>query len=162
VLGPLLFILYINDLPDYITHHIKIYADNCKIIAVLKSEEDKRTLQIDIDNLVEWSHKWNMPLNFDKCKVMHVGRGYAKSTQTYSMLDLSGNRIQLDVTKHKHDLGVLLSDDLKVSYQVESAAARANSKLGRLKKIFRSRGLFLWKVLYKTYIRPQLEFTIQA
>ena len=63
--------------------------------------------------------------------------------------------------RHKHDLGVILSDDLKVSYQVESAAARANSKLGRLKKIF-SRGLFLWKVLYKKYIRPELKFAFQA
>nr|XP_047129564.1 uncharacterized protein LOC124809495 [Hydra vulgaris] len=129
VFGPLLFILYINDLPDYITHHIKIYADDCKIIAVLKSDKDKTTLKIDIDNLVDRSHKWNMPLNFDKCKVMHVGRGNSKFVQNNSMLNFNGNRIQLDVTKHKHDLGVLLSGNLKVCYQDESAAAKPTVNL---------------------------------
>jgi hypothetical protein len=161
VLGPLLFILYINDLPDNIAHHIKIYADDSKILGVIKTEEDKARLQLDIDKAVEWSKMWLMLFNLDKCKCMHVGRNN-KSVYVYTMTDQMGMRQELGTTSVERDLGVLISEDLKVKHQVEAAAARANQVLGRLKKSFRSRGLMLWKVLYKMYVRPHLEFAIQS
>ncbi len=55
-----------------------------------------------------------------------------------------------------------MSDNLSVRAQVESAASTANSTLGRLKKSFRSRGIKLWRILYTTYVRPHLEFAVQA
>jgi hypothetical protein len=73
VLGPLLFVLYINDLPDRIGTNIKLYADDSKIINIIKSPNDSLELQTDIDRAVNWSHMWLMPFNIDKCKVMHVG-----------------------------------------------------------------------------------------
>lgn len=162
VLGPLLFVLYINDLPDKLVQHVKLFADDSKIIGVITSEEDCISLQKDIDEAVQWSHKWLMPFNIDKCKVMHVGRTNRKSKFIYSMLDLDGNRKHLEVTTVERDLGVLVSDDLKTRSQVNAAAALANRTLGRLKKLFRSRSLLLWKILYKAYIRPHLEYAVQA
>ena len=76
VLGPTLFILYINDLPDSISSIAKIYADDTKILAKLKAnsyESDTAKLQNDIDNLVDWTNIWLMRLNIEKCKVIHVG-----------------------------------------------------------------------------------------
>ena len=109
-----------------------------------------------------WSHKWLMPFNIDKCKVMHVGRTNQKSKFIYSMLDPDGNRKNLEVTTVERDLGVLVSDDLKARSQVNAAAALANRTLGRLKKLFRSRSLHLWKTLYQAYIRPHLEYAVQV
>ena len=74
VLGPLLFVLFINDLSDNIIHHIKLYADDSKIIAIIESDADAENLQADIDKAVEWSNTWCMPFNEKKCTVMHIGR----------------------------------------------------------------------------------------
>jgi hypothetical protein len=93
---------------------------------------------------------------------MHVGKPTNKSSQEYSMTDTNGLKHILETTTVERDLGILVSDDLKVKQQVEAAAARANNMLGRLKKSFRSRGLLLWKTLYTTYVRPHLEFAITA
>ena len=78
------------------------------------------------------------------------------------MINANGTRQQLEETTVERDLGVLISADLKLRAQVEQAATKANRMLGRLKKAFRSRSFYLWRVLYTTYIRPHLEFTIQA
>ena len=136
VLGPLLFVLYISDLPENIAHHIKLYADDSKIIGIIKTQADAVSLQDDIDKAVEWSHRWLMQFNLEKCKVMHVGRAKNKSTHNYSMANVSGFRHQLDTTSVERDLDVLISGDLKVRAQIEQAASTANRMLGRLKKAF--------------------------
>jgi len=185
VLGPLFFLVYINDLPTAISPsrsdtgpssssensdslearlnncHVKLYADDSKLIRVIRSQMDAVRLQNDIDAAVEWSHIWQLPFNVDKCKVMHVGKR-SKLTHEYTMLCSDGSRRRLEVIKVERDLGVMVSDDLKVRAQVEAAAARANSELGRLKKAFHSRGCFLWRTLYLTYIRPHLEYAVQT
>jgi hypothetical protein len=78
------------------------------------------------------------------------------------MSDIDGTRRVLAVTATERDLGVLVSSDLKVRAQVETAASIANRTLGRLKKAFRSRGLGLWRALYLAYVRPHLEFAVQS
>ena len=70
VLDPLLFVLYINDLPENITSHsMKLYADDSKIIGIIKSTKDSKNLQTDIDKAVEWSHKWQMKLYSTNAKL---------------------------------------------------------------------------------------------
>ena len=117
--------LYINDLPENTHHTVKLYADNSKIIGIIKSPEDSEKLQGDINKVVEWSNKWLMSLNIKKCKVMHVGRGSKKAIKDcmISMQDLSE-------TKVKRNLGILISDDFKPQNQVVAAATRANLILG--------------------------------
>ena len=78
------------------------------------------------------------------------------------MAHIDGTRHPLEVTKVERDLGVLISDDLKVRAQVEKAAASANYMLSRLRKAFRSRSLVLWRTLYLCYVRPHLEFAVQS
>ena len=162
VLGPLLFVLFINDLPDDMNHNMKLYADDSKIIGVIKTAEDVENLQNDINAAHAWSQRWLMRFNISKCKVMHVGRDKVRSTAEYFMMNEQGNQQELEVTRVERDLGVMISDDLKLGHQVGEAAARANRVLGMFKKTFKSRGLSLWKSLYTTYIRPHLEFSIQA
>ncbi|XP_065645292.1 uncharacterized protein LOC136075783 [Hydra vulgaris] len=162
VLGPLLFVLFINDLPDNITSQFKLYADDSKIMNMIKSNEDMLALQSDIDQAIKWSHKWLMFFNVEKCKTMHVGRGNRNSNQVYSMTNTEGTRRNLEETETERDLGIRISNDLKVRAQVESAVSVAYYKLGLLKEVFRSRSIYLWRTLYITYVRPHLEFAIQA
>ena len=168
VLGPLLLVLFINDLPELMmTSRIKLYADDSKILAVVKNDEDAAALQADIDRLTDWSDTWLLRLNIEKCKVMHVhgrGKGTLKqSMHTYTMLSVDdGARRQLVETVLERDLGVLVTPNLKWKDQVEASVAKANRVFGMLKRTFASRSAKLWKGLYTGYIRPHLEFATQV
>jgi len=74
VLGPLLFLIYINDLDDGIMNWILKFADDTKIFGSVKTLEQHNQLQNDLNALLQWSKDWQMLFNVDKCKVMHFGR----------------------------------------------------------------------------------------
>ena len=69
VLGPLLFLVFINDMPELVHHLTKLFADDCKLIEVIKDENDRNYLQNDLDKLVIWADEWRMRLNYSKCKL---------------------------------------------------------------------------------------------
>ena len=73
VLGPLLFTLYINDLPDNVTCGIKLFADDTKIYSTIKDNFDTLFLQKNLDLVNEWSHKWLLKFNVDKYKLLQLG-----------------------------------------------------------------------------------------
>jgi len=74
VLGPTLFIYFINDLPTVITTFIKIFADDTKAYFPIKSVKDHEELQLTLESLVEWSKIWQLEFNGGKCKVLHIGK----------------------------------------------------------------------------------------
>jgi hypothetical protein len=73
ILGPLLFIIFINDIDQGITSKILKFADDTKLLGGVKSEEDLESLRKDLNRLYDWSEKWQVKFNLDKCKVMHIG-----------------------------------------------------------------------------------------
>ena len=75
VLGPILFLIYINDLDDSITSNVLKFADDTKLFRKVNTDGDKQHLQNDLDRLVKWSEKWQMLFNFGKCKCLHTGHG---------------------------------------------------------------------------------------
>ena len=158
VLGPILFVIYINDMPTCVSNHLcKLYADDSKIIAEINNTDDSRKLQDDIDSIVEWTDVWLMRLNYDKCKVMHIGRGNPKNE--YTLRDSSTGIVhKLIQTETERDLGITLSSDVKWHAHATKIASKANSLLGWMKNAFMCREAALWKTLYTTYIRPHLEF----
>ena len=164
VLGPVLFVIYINDMPEVMTNMCKLYADDSKIMAKINNDNpdaDAMGLQDDIDNIVIWSEKWKMKLNSKKCKVMHLGKINPKCS--YYLHDtVSGEDHCLEGTEIEKDLGVFISANLKAKTQVDRASAKAASVLGRLKNTFVSKNWRLWKKLYTTYVRPHLEYAVAS
>ena len=75
VLGPILFLVYIDDLEEGVTGNILKFADDTKLFRKTKEIGDKQKLQDDIDKLVRWSEKWQMLFNVGKCKCLHTGPG---------------------------------------------------------------------------------------
>lgn len=101
-----------------------------------------------------------MELSATKCKVMHFGRNNLRAAY-FLPCEQIGN-IRLCTTDEERDLGVILSPNLKFSRQSANAAAKANSVLGMLKNTFMSRDVEIWASLYRTYVRPHLEFAVAA
>ncbi len=74
VLGPALFLLHVNDLPNTIESFTKLFANDTKIYAKINTNTDNHTLQGNLDKLNVWSLKWKLEFNTFKCKVMHIGK----------------------------------------------------------------------------------------
>ncbi|KAI8511987.1 hypothetical protein Bbelb_110870 [Branchiostoma belcheri] len=72
VLGPLLFLLYINDLPDKLDSNVRLFADDCLLYVELSTQNDSQLLQKDLNTLEEWHSKWLMQFNPEKCYIMHI------------------------------------------------------------------------------------------
>ena len=145
VLGPILFLIYINDLEDDISSKVLKFADDTKVFRKDTNDTDKQSLQDDLDKLVKWSEKWQMLLNFGKCK------------EEYKMGDAVLGR-----TTQEKDLGVTFSADMKVSEQCGIAASKGNPILGLIRRTIRYKEKQLIVPLYKAIVRPHLEYCIQA
>ena len=157
VLGPILFLLYVNDLPNWITCSMREFENNTKIWDIIKSDSVCSDLQMDIDVLVQ-SNKWLLHFNTDKCKVMSPGHSVHHD---YCMTDLSGTHI-MSRTSEEKDLGIFITDTLKPSVQCTKAAARACSILAMIRRNFKRLDCEDFLIIYKTYIRPHLEYAIQS
>ena len=88
VLGPLLFILYVNDIPDLILSNMRMFADDTKIYSVIRNFDDCLRLQKDLDQLSQWSRIWLLQFNVAKCKIMRIGNSVSV---TYSKGDSVSN-----------------------------------------------------------------------
>ena len=73
VLGPLLFLIYINDIDDSVCNNLLKFADDTKVYSVVSNRKEINKLQQDLHNLCNWSQDWLILFNVDKCKVMHIG-----------------------------------------------------------------------------------------
>ena len=113
VLGPLLFLIFINDLPLWIRNSmILMFADDTKIRRKVSKVEDSFLLQQDLDCLMEWSKYWRLDFNIDKCKIMRIQQCCHDEFKT---LNCMGIKLQ-EVTEEK-DLGINVTKDLKPSVQ---------------------------------------------
>ena len=74
VLGPVLFLIFIDDIDEGLRSSILKFADDTKIYGVVNSWEDRERLQKDLNRLVEWASRWQMKFNEEKCNVMHLWR----------------------------------------------------------------------------------------
>ena len=158
VLGPLLFLIYVNEIPEIIKSCVKMFADDTKLWRKIQSEEDEQILQQDLDRLEDWSKEWLLKFNASKCKVMQIGR---KKTMNYHLRD-GTDIVNLEETEMEKDLGVWINKDLKWSQQCRKSASKAMAVLGMIKRSFKQIDIDSFKILYNTYIRPHLEYCVQV
>ena len=155
VLGPILFLIYINDLDDDVTSKVLKFADDTKVFRKIESDADRQQLQDDLNKLNEWSKKWQMLFNYGKCKCLHTGHG--NEDAQYTMSDTV-----LNTTEKENDLGLTISADMKVSEQCAIAAAKGDQILGLIRRNTGYKEKELIIPLCKTIVRPHLEYCVQA
>ena len=157
-LGPVLFLMFINDIDtavDLTACFISKFADDTKMAGVVETEEDYRQFQAGIDGLARWSQDWQLLFNVSKCKIMHFGGSNQRFLYTM-------NGEQLEEVEKEKDVGVLISSDLKPSLQCSSASGKANGVLGQISRAVNYRDKKTFIQLYKVYVRPHLEYCVQA
>ncbi len=152
VLGPLLFIFYINDLPDDITSDIYIFADDTKLFNRINHPSDALDLQHNLDRLSEWCDKWLLTLHPDKCKVLDIGLRQRES-YTYKI-----NNVTLDHPDEEKDLGVFIDKKLNFNRHMGVKINKANNILGAIRRTFTYLDKTSLLQLYTGLVRPHLEY----
>ena len=152
VLGPILFIIFINLFDLSVKELIEIiskFADDSKMGKIVDTEEDSDTLQEAINRIVKWAKEWQMEYNVDKCHVLHFGKNNPKRPYTMSGLVPGDWEWVLEASNFEKDVGVHISNDLKPSLQCSKSAKKANQTLGRMGRAFSYRDKHTWLKLYK-------------
>ena len=131
LVGPLLFVIFINDLPDSIQEQTSsaLYADDTKLYRPISSQSDCENLQRDISNLNTWSHNSNMKFNASKCKVLTVTR-----KKSPVLTDCHLDNAILQRVQQENDLGVIVNSKLSWDTHISSIVRKANRMLGLLKR----------------------------
>ena len=101
VLGPILFLIYINNLDDDITSNVLRFGNDTKVFRTIKTDADRQHLQDGLNKLTKLSEKWQMLFNFVKCKCLHTGHGKEDAQCT-----MGG--IVLNITVTEMDLGLTI------------------------------------------------------
>ena len=123
VLGPLLFLIYINDLDTDVISRVAKFADDTKMCRDVGNDVGVHIMREDLKKMYQWSIDWQMLLNTDKCTVMHMGKNNKK--QEYRL----GDKV-IRKSKQETDLGVVMDDNEKSAGQCAKAVKKANAVWG--------------------------------
>lgn len=154
VLGPILFVIYINDLPREIKSRSLLFADDTKIYRLIKSIADSNQLQKDLDCLVEWSKKWLLAFNESKCHVLSIGDTENIVHAHYYKMD----GVLLEHVFEEKDLGVIVDHQLTFADHIMSKIKKGNAMAGLIRRSFTYLEPISFKKLYVALVRPHLEY----
>ena len=153
VLGPLLFVLFINDLPEGVKSGLKLFADDLKLMANANIFTD---IQEDIRLLEEWQNLWLLNFNPSKCKVLHINKNSNPLNRYY--LD----EVELKSVNTELDLGVLTSNSFTWNENINNAINKANSTIAWISRSIINRSEPVMMLIYKALIRPHIEYCVQV
>ena len=149
VLGPLLFLLYVNDIAQEVGATVRLFADDREVNTV----EDAQALQADLDIMVEWARKWMMQFNPQKCYILRVTKKKKQVAYDYQMQGHS-----LEVVKHQAYLGVHIDETLSWDHHIKQAVSKATRTLNLIRRKFSACSKEVKLASYKSLVRPHLEY----
>ena len=155
VLGPALFLVYINDLPEKVKSTPRLFADDCLLYRVIDSEEDSIILQQDLDALAKWEEDWAMEFAPEKCKLLRITRKTARKTIT-AKYNIHGT--ELELVKEATYLGVTLDKTLTFSSHITSTIKKADKSRQFLQRNLRGCSKQVKAASYTTFVRPIAEY----
>ena len=149
VLGPCLFLYYINDMPDDVKSTVRLFADDTIAYVAVCSDDDSAQLQQDLNKLADWEEKWQMKFHPEKCQVIRVTRNRVhKIESTYT---LHGHKLEVvDAAKY---LGITVTADLRWNKHIRDTTTKTNNSLAFFKK-----SADLKETAYNALVRPQIEY----
>ena len=153
VLGPMLFLAYINDMPECITSQTRLFADDTIVYRHINTQRDCDKLQEDMHALEEWEEKWGMTFNPSKCETIRITRKKTPITRTYILKEE-----ELKTVRSAKYLGVTVASDLSWNEHVANTVAKANRALGFVKRNVVTPSTATKERAYNALVRPILEY----
>ena len=145
VLGPLLFLLYINDLSENIQSHVRLFADDTAVYLIFTNMQDSQILQSDFESLQHWERTWDMEFNPGKCQVIHITCSKSLVKSRYVM--------------HNQELeSVDAAKDLNWNTHINYITSTANKTLGFVKRNVVTKNKDIKTMAYNSLVRPQVEY----
>ena len=148
ILGPIHFLLFINDLPDIVKCKSELFADDAKIYSEIENDIDCINLQKDLDTLSEWANKWLINFNKEKFVVLKIMKAVE--------FDYYRDNYKLSEVPVQMNQEVLMSNDLKSSKHI-SHISKKNRRLGMIRRCFSNHSSDVICSLYKAIVRPIIE-----
>lgn len=173
VLGPALFLIFVADVSSIVQNFASLYADDTKLFTYIMESATEihhtsTSLQIDLNNLAAWCDQMQMSYNIDKCHRLHLGKknaNYKYSLPKMTNIHTTSNSISYDYIFHtlqqvseEKDLGVTVDVNLNFRKHISTKIAKANSILFLIKHTFKHLNADIFKLLYKSLVRPHLEY----
>ena len=165
VLGPVLFVMFINDLEGVITHNstVRFFADDTRISKHIACVEDHFALQDDLNSILRWAKRNNMQLHEQKFELLVHRANPVNSLESLPFTSHLYNyqvskEVLLSPTNDLKDLGVRISADLSWKSQISSVVSKGRSMAAWVLSVFRSREPEVMMTLYMTYVRSHLEY----
>ena len=161
VLGPLLFVIYINDLPDVckLLCNIFLFADDSKLYRHIVSENDHILLNQSCQAMFDWCQDWLMSLNTAKCKILTLCKNKKSYMKREYGFNISvDNFVILEHVDCMKDLGVVVDDELSFSDLICEKVKKVYQMLGIIKRNFKDFDKYTFLLLYITMVRSQLEY----
>ena len=152
ILGPVLFTIFINDLPDAINVHCKVFADDTKIY---ESSKKHTEIQEDLYRMQKWTEEWNLYFNVNKCKVMHIGK---KNPRQEYYMKIENEKQKLETCTEEKDLGITFDENLRFDIHIDNITKKANQMLGIIRRTFTFMNKVIFSKLYKSLVRSHLEY----
>ena len=153
ILGPLLFLVYINDIDTQLSSHVKLFADDCAIYNQVSYKADTSSLQSDLSSLYIWCVKWQLNLNLPKCKALCITNKRSPPNTTYYI-----NNVPLEWVSEFTYLGVKITSNLSWRGHILAKTTKANHTLNLLRRTMYSCGKGAKKRAYEALVRPQVEY----
>lgn len=155
VLGPLLFVIFINDLPEDIESLIFLFADDSKIWRNILGAHDRETLQKDLHKMKAWSEKWMLEFHPDKLKHLHISRQSEEDIHSHTYY-VGGDAAK--EVKSEKDLGIHMDSKINFEGHMDIKTKKANSMIGMIKRTFQFLTIDMFNVLYKAMVRNGFEY----
>ena len=155
VLGPVLFLIFINDLPENIRSSVRLFADDFVLYRNVKSPNDRQILQDDLNSLAQWETDWQMKFNVAKCHSMRVTRHLPENQIQF---EYSLHQQRLEQVQPAKYLGITITYNLDWGQHVSEISCKANKTMGFLRRNLALAPRHTKEVAYKTLVRPQLEY----
>ena len=156
VLGPILFLIYINDIDSVCSGntHLQLFADDAKLYSGINIDVASVPLQQSLDKLCAWASDWQLTINISKCAVLSISTIAPVSVHSYF---INGIPIPHQATSCV-DLGVTISHNLKFNDHINSIVSRARQRISILFRGFASRNNDILRRAFIVYIRPLVEY----
>jgi hypothetical protein len=154
VLGPILFLVYINDMATYTKHStLRLFADDTLIYMAIHNRDDCSKLQEDITALGAWEKEWLMEFHPDKCNVLRISKKRSHVNFPYTL----HNRVLAESDNAKY-LGVTVNSKMNWNIHIDQLTAKSNKRLGFIKRNLKIPNQQLKSLAYKTLVRPTVEY----